>query len=69
MSIEQGNIFKDYTCIIQSNAYYNAVTNIAKKLREIFKGYLNTFFSIIPSVYNSKVINFAVHQQDVNEVR
>ena len=40
--------------------------NIPKKLRETFRGYINTFFSPITPVYNHKVINFALYQQGVN---
>ena len=42
--------------------------NIPKKLRETFRGYINTFFSPITPVYNYKVINFALYQQAVNGV-
>lgn len=34
--------------------------NIPKKLRENFKSIINTFFSLIPTNYNCKLINFAV---------
>ena len=42
--------------------------NIPKKLRETFRGYINTFFSPITPVYNYKVINFALYQQGVNSI-
>ena len=42
--------------------------NIPKKLRETFRGYINTFFSPITPVYNHKVINFALYQQGVNSI-
>ena len=42
--------------------------NIPKKLRETFRGYINTFFSPITQVYNHKVINFALYQQGVERV-
>ncbi len=61
VSILKGKIFRNNPCIIQSNTYYNGVTNNPKKLREIFKGYINTFFSSLSSVYNPKVINFAIY--------
>ena len=41
---------------------------LAKKLRETFRGYINTFFSPITPVYNHKVINFALYQQGVERV-
>lgn len=69
MSIQKGNILRNSSCIIQINAYYNSVTNIAKKLAEIFQSYINTFLSTISSIIHSKVINFAIYEQDVNEVR
>ena len=42
--------------------------NIPKKLRETFRGYINTFLSPITPVYNHKVINFALYQQGVERV-
>ena len=42
--------------------------NIPKKLRETFRGYINTFFSPITPVYIHKVFNFALYQQGVNSI-
>lgn len=47
--------------MIQKLVYLRKETNIAKKLREMFKAYFNTFFSTFTVVYISKVINFAVN--------
>ncbi len=60
-----GNIFKNISCIIQINVYSNKPTNIAKKLRGIFKACLNTFFNRNSMVRKPKVINFAYYQQAV----
>jgi hypothetical protein len=48
-------------------AYCSTGINKPKKLGEIFKGCLNTFFSIISPINIFKVINFAVYQQGVDE--
>ena len=45
------------------------ITNKPKKLALIFKGYINTFLSTLSLINLSKVINFAVYQQGVNEVK
>lgn len=44
-------------------------TNKPKKLNQIFKEYINTFLSLVSLINRPKVINFAVHQQIVNEVK
>ena len=44
-------------------------TNKPKKLNQIFKECINTFLSLVSLINRPKVINFAVYQQDVNEVR
>ena len=53
--------FKNNPCIIQRSAYYSSETNKPKKLRRIFQASFNIFFSLVSSVYNSKVINFAYY--------
>ena len=68
LSKEQGKKFKNNSCNIQNNVYAPTRMNIPKKLRETFRGYINTFFSPITPVYNHKVINFALYQQGVERV-
>ena len=65
---ELGKKFKNNSCNIQNNVYAPTGMNIPKKLRETFRGYINTFFSPITPVYNHKVINFALYQQGVERV-
>lgn len=66
LSKQTGKKFKNNSCNIQNNVYAPAGMNIPKKLRETFRGYINTFFSPITPVYNYKVINFALYQPVVN---
>ena len=68
LSKQTGKKFKNNSCNIQNNVYAPTGMNIPKKLRETFRGYINTFFSPITPVYNYKVINFALYQQAVNGV-
>jgi hypothetical protein len=42
--------------------------NIPKKLRRIFKGYVNTFFIHLSVVHKYKVTNFAYYEQAVNSI-
>ena len=67
MSIPTGKIKENNPCIIQMIVYRSTGFNKPKKLVEIFKGCLNTFFGIISPIYIPKVINFAVYQQGVDE--